>query len=206
VPLCHKVCMACNVCVGYEKCVLVGHDWGGAVAWSYAAVHPEHVECLIACNIPHPTAFKKHLRSTSSQARKSWYVFVSFHVIIIIINSNNNHNFLKWPQDNCNYCGDHWKMQGSWLKNNFYDLNLIFYLNQIFKGFFRISYNVQLIFAMQAHKNLLWSANMQRLTVANLLTYCCDRQQMLNFQMYLCSVMRFDLAWENWELWTHDSD
>jgi len=113
VPLCHKVCMACNVCVGYEKCVLVGHDWGGAVAWSYAAVHPEHVECLIACNIPHPTAFKKHLRSTSSQARKSWYVFVSFHVIIIIINSNNNHNFLKWPQDNCNYCGDHWKMQGS---------------------------------------------------------------------------------------------
>ena len=65
--------------VGHEKCVLVGHDWGGAVAWCYTAMYPERVERLITCNIPHPTAMEKHMRSSLSQLRKLWYVFDSFH-------------------------------------------------------------------------------------------------------------------------------
>jgi len=60
--------------VGYEKCILVGHDWGGVVAWCYAAMYPERVERLIVLNAPHPRAFEKHIKSSSSQKRKSWYV------------------------------------------------------------------------------------------------------------------------------------
>jgi len=68
---CWRLC--CNV--GYEKCIMVGHDWGGIVAWYYAAMHPDRVERLIACNMAHPVAFEKHMASSSSQRWKLWYVF-----------------------------------------------------------------------------------------------------------------------------------
>ncbi|XP_073259123.1 epoxide hydrolase 4-like [Porites lutea] len=37
----------------YKSCTLLSHDWGGALAWSFAHMHPEFVDKLIACNIPH---------------------------------------------------------------------------------------------------------------------------------------------------------
>jgi pimeloyl-ACP methyl ester carboxylesterase len=42
-----------------EKAIIVGHDWGGAVAWAFAAKHPEAAERLIACSIPHLGVFRK---------------------------------------------------------------------------------------------------------------------------------------------------
>jgi len=64
--------------LGYEKCTLVAHDWGGIVAWSYAALHPERLERLIICNVPHTEAYILYVRSepwkSLSQYRKSWYV------------------------------------------------------------------------------------------------------------------------------------
>ena len=52
--------------LGYERCVLVGHDWGGAIAWSFAYAHPEMVERLIVLNIPHPAKFAEGLRTPSN--------------------------------------------------------------------------------------------------------------------------------------------
>ena len=59
--------------LGYEKCVLVGHDWGGAIAWSFAYAHPEMLERLIVLNLPHPAKFAEGLR-TPQQLMKSWYI------------------------------------------------------------------------------------------------------------------------------------
>jgi epoxide hydrolase 4 len=61
--------------LGYDKCILVGHDWGGAIAWSFAYAHPEMVERLIVLNIPHPAKFAEGFR-TPQQLLKSSYMFL----------------------------------------------------------------------------------------------------------------------------------
>jgi pimeloyl-ACP methyl ester carboxylesterase len=43
--------------LGYEKFVLVAHDWGGAIAWSFAIALPQLPHKLIIVNSPHPYLF-----------------------------------------------------------------------------------------------------------------------------------------------------
>jgi pimeloyl-ACP methyl ester carboxylesterase len=53
---------------------LVGHDWGGVVAWYVAAHHSERVARLVIVNAPHPTLFAARLRDNQAQASASRYV------------------------------------------------------------------------------------------------------------------------------------
>ncbi len=60
---------------GREKAVVVGHDWGGGVAWITAALHPDHTEQLIVMNCPHPLVLIDLVRAGYwKQIRKSWYI------------------------------------------------------------------------------------------------------------------------------------
>jgi pimeloyl-ACP methyl ester carboxylesterase len=59
-----------------QKFVLVGHDWGGAVAWAYAAAHPETLEKLVIINAPHPAVFAKLLRENAEQQKASQYMLM----------------------------------------------------------------------------------------------------------------------------------
>src|SRR5450432_3257830 len=43
--------------LGREKAIIVGHDWGGALAWAFALEYPQMTDRLIVLNAPHPTAF-----------------------------------------------------------------------------------------------------------------------------------------------------
>ena len=61
--------------LGYEKAHIVGHDWGGAIAWRVAQEHPEVVNKLVILNAPFPQIFFKAIRGNWSQMRKSWYLF-----------------------------------------------------------------------------------------------------------------------------------
>lgn len=61
--------------VGREKAIIVGHDWGAAVAWHLASHHPDRVEKLAILNVPHPAVMVRYLRSNFDQLRKSWYMF-----------------------------------------------------------------------------------------------------------------------------------
>ena len=56
----------------YEKAIIIGHDWGGVLAWAFAMRYPQMTERLIVMNASHPAAFLRELH-TFKQLRKSWY-------------------------------------------------------------------------------------------------------------------------------------
>jgi len=55
---------------GESRATVVGHDWGGAVAWAVPMLRPEVVDKLIVLNAPHPQAYNRELRRF-----RTWYVF-----------------------------------------------------------------------------------------------------------------------------------
>ena len=59
-----------------KKFVLVGHDWGGAVAWSFAIAHPEMLDKLVIVNAPHPGVFARLLSSDAKQQQASQYMLM----------------------------------------------------------------------------------------------------------------------------------
>jgi pimeloyl-ACP methyl ester carboxylesterase len=60
--------------LGRHETIVIGHDWGGYVAWHFAMLHPQMVRKAAFLNIPHPLRMLKALR-TFKQLKKSWYVF-----------------------------------------------------------------------------------------------------------------------------------
>lgn len=58
---------------GRERAVIVGHDWGGAVAWSFAMMQPEMTEKLVILNLPHPRGLLRELANNPEQQRSSAY-------------------------------------------------------------------------------------------------------------------------------------
>ncbi len=62
--------------LGHEKFIMVGHDWGGGVAWSAAMRHPELLEKLVIINSPHPAVFARELLNNPDQQKASQYMLI----------------------------------------------------------------------------------------------------------------------------------
>ena len=60
--------------LGHRRFTLVGHDWGGAVAWAFAIAHPDRLERLVIVNAPHPAIFARLLREDPAQQKASEYM------------------------------------------------------------------------------------------------------------------------------------
>ena len=60
--------------LGREKIFLAGHDWGAAVAWSTALLHPQRIAKLAVLNVPHPSVMRKFLSTRPRQFLRSWYM------------------------------------------------------------------------------------------------------------------------------------
>lgn len=59
--------------LGAREAAVVGHDWGGAVAWAVAERYPDYVSKLAALQTPPPAVWAKNL--TLRQLLRSWYMF-----------------------------------------------------------------------------------------------------------------------------------
>ncbi|HEX4799587.1 MAG TPA: alpha/beta hydrolase [Sphingomicrobium sp.] len=60
--------------LGFERFALVGHDWGGAIAWGAALKERERLTRLAIINAPHPVIFQKSLIESSEQRAASQYI------------------------------------------------------------------------------------------------------------------------------------
>ena len=58
---------------GPGKAVIVGHDWGGLVAWTFAMTHPELTDRLIVLNLPHPRGLIREMTTNKEQQKNSQY-------------------------------------------------------------------------------------------------------------------------------------
>ena len=58
---------------GGERATIVGHDWGGAVAWTFAMLYPEMTESLVVLQTPHPRGLLRELRTNPKQEAISAY-------------------------------------------------------------------------------------------------------------------------------------
>lgn len=56
-----------------QQAVIVGHDWGGMVAWSFAMTHQAMTDRLIVLNLPHPNGFMRELATNPEQQKNSAY-------------------------------------------------------------------------------------------------------------------------------------
>src|SRR5712671_1297489 len=61
--------------LGADRAHVVGHDWGGAVAWFFAMWHPERLDRLAILNAPHPARFSRALKRPRQFLRSSYTLF-----------------------------------------------------------------------------------------------------------------------------------
>jgi pimeloyl-ACP methyl ester carboxylesterase len=61
--------------LGERRGVIVGHGWGGFLAWTAAVVHPEAISGIAPVSMPHPRRLRQSLLSDSGQRKASSYVY-----------------------------------------------------------------------------------------------------------------------------------
>jgi epoxide hydrolase 4 len=59
--------------LGHERATIVGHDWGGMVAWQFAMNLPQMTQNLVILNLPHPAGLLRELKSNQEQIANSEY-------------------------------------------------------------------------------------------------------------------------------------
>ena len=60
--------------LGIDRFTLVGHDWGGAIAWMAALQHPDRIARLVIVNAPHPLVFQPTIFDDPEQRKASQYI------------------------------------------------------------------------------------------------------------------------------------
>jgi pimeloyl-ACP methyl ester carboxylesterase len=60
--------------LGARRRILIGHDWGGIIAWQVAIRRPDLLDGLVVLNAPHPTIYRQVSEMGLKQRLRSWYV------------------------------------------------------------------------------------------------------------------------------------
>jgi pimeloyl-ACP methyl ester carboxylesterase len=78
-----------------KSVTLLGHDWGGVIAWFFAARKKRPLERLVIINAPHPATFAQHF--FGRQMFRSWYVYYFIIPVIpeLLLSRNNGKRLRK---------------------------------------------------------------------------------------------------------------
>lgn len=94
--------------LGARPCIVVAHDWGGAVAWNFAIEHPDYLSRLVIINAPHPIPFARALARDLEQIAASQYMLLLRDAKAERVLSQDNYKRLeamlrsdtgRWPGD-----------------------------------------------------------------------------------------------------------
>lgn len=93
---------------------LIAHDWGGALAWGMAALHPEAIQRLVIINSPHPATFLRELQTSPAQQAASAYMnFLCRPDAEALLSAD---DFARlWPFFTGTGAGDSARVGGGWL-------------------------------------------------------------------------------------------
>ncbi|MCH1932278.1 alpha/beta hydrolase, partial [Shewanella sp. A25] len=58
---------------GKKDAVVVGHDWGAAIAWQLAMNRPDLVNRLVIMSVPHPAGFAREMAMNRAHLQNSQY-------------------------------------------------------------------------------------------------------------------------------------
>ncbi|MEM1281393.1 MAG: alpha/beta hydrolase [Cyanobacteria bacterium P01_H01_bin.152] len=86
--------------LGFDTCYLVGHDWGGGIAWSVAYAHPEQVAKLVILNCPHPQRFLEGFANPMQWWRSAYMGFFQLPWLPELLLAANNYRFIDTAFDN----------------------------------------------------------------------------------------------------------
>jgi pimeloyl-ACP methyl ester carboxylesterase len=82
--------------LGESSATVVGHDWGGVVAWLTAMKRPEVVDRLVIANCPHPAVYRRALRTPGQWLRSSYIGFFQVPVAPELVLRANDFAALRW--------------------------------------------------------------------------------------------------------------
>jgi pimeloyl-ACP methyl ester carboxylesterase len=81
--------------LGYRSLHLVGHDWGGALAYAWAMARPDQVRSLFILNAAHPYLFWRELTHNPAQASHSQYINILRQPAEVSGVARDNYAFLR---------------------------------------------------------------------------------------------------------------
>jgi epoxide hydrolase 4 len=81
--------------LGAESAFVVGHDWGGTIAWTLAMNHPESVERLAILDAAHPRKLQKGLFKPRQLVRSWYFFFFAIPWLPELVVRSRNYRFLK---------------------------------------------------------------------------------------------------------------
>lgn len=82
---------------GAQRATIIGHDWGGILAWSLALTQPDRVERLVIINAPHPRIFIQQLLTNARQRwRSSYACFFQLPYLPEAVLGAGNGRLLEW--------------------------------------------------------------------------------------------------------------
>lgn len=80
---------------GERQAAIVGHDWGGAIAWAFAIRDPEYTRRLAILNAPHPAAMLRELRAPRQMLRSSYIAFFQLRGVAERTIASNDYALLR---------------------------------------------------------------------------------------------------------------